>query len=109
MAKNIQDPGSFKYNEDDIEEVEVECDEDVVNLGEVVLWDLSEVYERLMLASEKAKVRLYITGIVVSLWIICTGLCLFRLILTGELALVGLPTLISVPMAIILRFYYRSG
>jgi hypothetical protein len=112
MAKNIQDPGSIKYNDDDIEEVEAGLfgsENDVVNFGEITSWELSEVYEQLLLASEKAKIRRYVTGIVVSLWTICTSVCLIRLILTGDLTLIGLPTLISIPMAIILKFYYRSG
>ncbi len=112
MAGNIQDPSSFEYDDDNIKEVEAGLfgdEKDVVNLGEVGSWELSEVYEQVLLASEKAKVRSYVTCIVVTAWAICSGVCLLRLILTGDFALIGLPTLVTIPMSIILRFYYKSG
>lgn len=67
-----------------------------------------EAWERLEL-SEKAKARPYITGIVVSTWTVSVIICVLRVLITGNLMFTIPQALFTVPLYIVLRFYFRSG
>ena len=88
----------------DIAEVANVPDEtdNVVDAGNIEDWKLLEL-------SEKAKARPFITGIIVSVWAIDIVMSAIRFLITGDLLLAIPPALISAPLYIVLRFYYRSG
>lgn len=95
----------FDLPEDfDIKEVSNALDEanDVVYAGTVETWKMLEF-------AEKAKARPYITGIVLSVWAISIIGSAFRLLITGNFLLIIPPALISVPLYIVLKFYFWSG
>ena len=88
----------------DIEEVSKASDEanDVVYAGIVETWKMQELLE-------KAKVRPYIAGTVISIWAIDLIVSAIRFFITGNFLLIIPSAIISVPLYIILRFYFRSG
>lgn len=88
----------------DIEEVSNASDEasDALYEGTVDTWKMLEF-------AEKAKVRPYITGIVLSAWAFGILASALRFMITGNYLLIIPPALISVPLYIILKFYFRSG
>jgi hypothetical protein len=89
------------FNIEEIEVPEEEKSHDIVFAGTVELWKQLEL-------SEKAKVRPYIASIVISLWAIGTSLCLIRFLMTGDFIFISPSTLLTVPIATILKFYFRS-
>lgn len=74
----------------------------VLFAGTVETWKTREL-------EEKAKARPYISRIVIGVWAIGIIISALRLLITGDFLLVIPPTLISVPLYIILRFYFKSG
>ena len=88
----------------DVEEVAVISDEteDIVHGGAVEDWKALEF-------TEKGKARPYITGVVLSTWTIAVVVSIIRLLITGNFLLAVPPVLISVPLYIVLRYYFSSG
>jgi hypothetical protein len=88
----------------DIEEVtETSNDEEknVVNACEIETWERLQV--------EKAKARPYITGIVISLWILCIITGLIRWDTTGDSSfLICSPVLLILPLRNVLKFYFTG-
>src|ERR1700730_4653314 len=74
----------------------------VVDAGNIKNWKMLEL-------SEKAKARPFITGIIVTVWGVGIVMSAIRFLITGNFLLVIPPALISAPLYIVLRFYYRSG
>jgi hypothetical protein len=74
----------------------------IIDAGNIEDWKRLEL-------SEKAKARPFITGIIVSVWAAGRVVSAIRFLITGNFLLVIPPALISAPLYIILRFYYRSG
>ncbi len=103
MENDYQNEGSLPQDID-VEEVSDASDEanTVVYAGHVETWEILQF-------AEKAKARPYITGIVISIWTIGVIASAIKMFLTGNLLLLVPPALISVPMYIVLRFYFRSG
>jgi hypothetical protein len=103
MQKNFQEEGDLPQDFD-VEEVSDASDEadTVVYAGHVEPWEIVQF-------AEKAKARSYITGIVISIWAIGIIASAIKMFLTGNLLLLVPPALVSVPMYIVLRFYFRSG
>jgi hypothetical protein len=91
-------------NEFDIEEINESSndeDENVVNAGEIEEW------ERLQI--EKSKARPYITGIVISLWVICIIVGLIRWDISGDISLlISSPVLLIFPLRNVLKFYFTG-
>ena len=76
-------------------------DTNIVNAGEIETWERLQV--------EKAKIRPYITGIVISLWAICTIVGLIRWDTTGDISLlIGSPVLLIFPLRNVLKFYFTG-
>src|SRR2546421_2777442 len=88
----------------DIKEVSNASDEanEVVHAGTVETWKMQELLE-------KTKVRPYIASTVISIWAIDLIVSAIRLLITGNFLLIVPSAIISVPLYIILRFYFRSG
>ena len=88
----------------DIEEVPNTSNEakEVPYFGIVEIWKWQEF-------SEKAKVRPYIAGAVISIWIIDLIASAIRMLIIGNFLLIIPFVIISVPLYMILRFYFRSG
>jgi hypothetical protein len=88
----------------DVEEVSNASDEanDVVFAGIVETWELLEL-------SEKAKLRPYIAGTVISIWAISLIASALRLLSTGSFLLLVPAAIILVPLYIVLKFYFKSG
>src|SRR6266851_3557498 len=76
--------------------------DNVVDAGNIEDWKLLEL-------SEKAKARPFITGIIVSVWTVGIVMSAIRFLMTGNFLLVIPPALISAPLYMVLKFYYRSG
>jgi hypothetical protein len=87
----------------DIEEVSSEDEENnAINAGEVKAWKHLE-------AGEKTKTRLYITRIVVSLWVIWTLVGLIKYFTAGDISLlISSPTLLIFPVRKVLEFYFKE-
>ena len=92
-------PGNF-----DVDEVSNDSDgvNHVIYAGTIEMWKMQEF-------SERAKVRPYITGIVMSIWGISLIASALRLLITGDFLPIIPLAAISPPLYIILRFYFRSG
>src|SRR5260221_13828774 len=88
----------------DIEEAPTASNEatEIVYAGTVESWRMLEF-------AEKAKIRPYITGIILSVWVIGIIASALRFLITGNFLLILPPALISAPLYIILKFYFRSG
>ncbi|SRR6266446_2739461 len=88
----------------DVEEVTDTSDEteNIVHGGAVEDWKTLEF-------AEKVKVRPYITGVVLSTWAIAIVASVIRLLITGNFLLAVPPVLISVPLYIVLKYYFSSG
>jgi hypothetical protein len=88
----------------DIAEVANVPDErnNVIDAGNIEDWKTSEF-------SEKAKTRPFITGIIVSVWAIGIVMSAIDSLVRGNVLLLIPPALISAPLYMVLRFYYRSG
>lgn len=90
----------------DIEEVEADPNEkqiDIADGGEVEPWKRLEHLE-------EAKIRKYITGTIIVLWIVWTLAGLTRFFYSGDtLLLITSPAMISVPLFKVLSYYFRSG
>ena len=97
--EQVESPESF-----DVEEVADTSDkvDDIVNGGAIEDWRALEF-------AEKVKARPYITGIVLSTWAIAIVASVIRLLITGNFLLAVPPVLISVPLYIVLRYYFSSG
>ena len=74
----------------------------IINAGNIKDWRMLEF-------SEKTKARPFITGIIVTVWGVGIVMSAIRFLITGNFLLVIPPALISAPLYIVLRFYYRSG
>ncbi|SRR6266567_2307864 len=103
MENDFQEEGDLPLDFD-VEEVSDATDEadTVAYAGHVETWETLQF-------AEKAKARPYITGVVISIWAIGIIGSALKMFLTGNLLLLVPPALISVPMYIVLRFYFRSG
>ncbi len=88
----------------DIEEVPTASNEatEIVHAGTVEIWRMLEF-------AEKAKIRPYITSIIISVWAAGIIASALRFLITGNFLLILPPALISAPLYIILKFYFRSG
>lgn len=88
----------------DVKEVTDTSDEaeNVVNGGVVEGWRPLEF-------AEKAKARPYITRVVLSTWSIAIVASAIRLLIAGDFLLAVPPVLISVPLCIVLKYYFSSG
>ncbi len=76
--------------------------EHIVHAGEIDVWETLEF-------SERAKTSPYITIIITSTWVIVTGLSIIHSLTTGNFLLLIPPAFITVPLCIVLRFYFRGG
>ncbi len=76
--------------------------ENIVHGGVVEDWKALEF-------AEKVKARPYITGVVLSTWAVAVVVSVIRLLITGNFLLAVPPVLISVPLYIVLRYYFSSG
>jgi hypothetical protein len=89
----------------DIEEVEISSDnvnQTVVEAGTVETW------KRLDL-SRKDKIRLYITSIVIGIWLISISAGLLRWAIAGDFSLlICSPVLLSRPLRMVLTFYFTE-
>jgi hypothetical protein len=102
---NINSSQDLSHCKDfDIEEVKESSndeEENVVNAGEIEEWERLQV--------EKAKARPYITGIVISLWVICTIVGLIRWDISGDISLlISSPVLLIFPIRNVLQFYFTG-
>jgi hypothetical protein len=96
----------------DIEAVPAASDEeqDILHLGPVNTWNRGTLNKwKEEEHKEKAKARPYISIIVISVWAVCISVSVFKALITGNFLLIIPPALISVPLYIILRFYFTSG
>jgi len=88
----------------DIDEVPPASNEatEIVHYGTVEIWRIHEF-------AEKAKVRPYITSIIISVWAAGIIASALRFLITGNFLLILPPAFISAPLYIILKYYFRSG
>ena len=88
----------------DVEEVTPTSNEakEIVHAGTVENWRMLEF-------AEKAKFRPYIARIII--WVVAAGIIAsaLRFLITGNFLLILPPALISAPLYIILKYYFRSG
>lgn len=102
------DDDSQKYvdcSEDfDVEEVTDASDEpsDIVNGGTIEDWRMLEF-------TEKIQARPYIAGVVLSTWSIAVIASIIKLLIAGNFLFAVPPALISVPLCIVLKYYFSSG
>lgn len=94
---NVQSLQPLKIKEVPPEEYE----ESIESLGTVQDW--REQLEFL----EKARMRPYITCAVLGLWAATMIACIIELFLTRTFLVMIMPELLGIPVAAILRFYYR--
>jgi hypothetical protein len=98
-SQDFRPPKDFE-----IEEVKTSPEDQektVLEAGNVEEWQHLEL-------KEKVKARLYITSLVISLWMICTIAGLIRWTSAGDASLlISSPILLIGPLHEILRFYYR--
>ena len=80
-----------------IEDAEIAEKDRVVEGGLVESWNCLEVLE-------KGKVRLYLTSVCVSMWIICIVTALVRFAVTGDY--VPVVALLSIILPIVFYYYY---
>jgi hypothetical protein len=88
----------------DIDEVTTSSEEEktAIKAGNVETWERLEL-------NEKAKTRPYIAGIVISLWVICTTIGLFRLATIGDVSLlISSPLLLIGPLNTVIKFYFNG-
>jgi hypothetical protein len=96
QPKDFPEPQPFEVGEIPPEEYE----ENLESIGTVKDW--REQLEFL----EKAKMRPYITGTVVSVWTSFLVACIVRFVITGDALPLVTPVLLSGPLSVILWFYY---
>ena len=77
-------------------------DDNTVYGGKVEAWEILELIE-------KARIRPYITKIVISVWAITMIANVLRLLLTGDFSVAVPSALITVPLYMTLKFYFKSG
>ena len=75
---------------------------EVIDAGTVEPWRMLEYVE-------KAKVRPYITGIVLSVWVTSIVASAIRFLITGNFLLIIPSALLCGPLYILMKFYFRSG
>ncbi len=92
----------FDRSEDfDLDEVTDTSDEadSIIDGGLVGYWSAREL-------AEKAKVRPYIAGIILSTWSVTIIASIFKSLISGTFLLAVPSILISVPVCIVLRYYF---
>ena len=87
----------------DVDEVTIASprSSEVIHAGIVRGWEQLEI--------ERAKLRPFITGIVLSTWVGVIVVSALKYVATGDFLLFTPSALITVPLYLVLKFYYRSG
>jgi len=99
-SQNVNSSKDFDI--EDVDTLSDAKDRSVIQSGTVETWEHFEL-------AKKAKPRLYITSVVITLWVVCLLVGLFRWFAVGDMLLfISTPALLLSPMHYVLRYYFRE-
>lgn len=85
-----------------------EADREVVEKQLVYAGEIREWWKQDQKSIEKAKARPFIATVVIVIWVLVLVATAIRSFVTGDFLILIPPTIISIPLTIILQFYFKE-